>query len=345
MRIFKCLTYTDRLRIEEMLKRKMSKQNIANTLRVHVSTIYREIKRGQYEHLNSDYTTETRYSADIAQSYIDSAKSGMGADLKIGKDHELANFLENLMLNESYSPGAALGEIKRKKMKFKTAICEATLYSYIRKGVFLTLTMKDLPRHGRKKQKRQEVKPKKAPRGESIEHRPEHINNRSEEGHWEMDTVVGRRKSKKTLLVLTERKTRKEIIMRMPDKTAASTVKALDKLERKIGKEKFGHVFKSITVDNGCEFADSKGMERSSLDGRQRTKIYFCHPYSAYERGSNENQNLLIRRFFPKGTSFDRTPLSYIQRVEDWINNYPREILGYKSANDLFDEYLLTLPV
>ena len=160
-----------------------------------------------------------------------------------------------------------------------------------------------------------------------------------------MDTVVGRRKSKKTLLVLTERKTRKEIIMRMPDKTAASTVKALDKLERKIGKEKFSHVFKSITVDNGCEFADSNGMERSSLDGRQRTKIYFCHPYSAYERGSNENQNLLIRRFFPKGTSFDRTPLSYIQRVEDWINNYPREILGYKSANDLFDEYLLTLPV
>lgn len=345
MRIFKCLTYTDRLRIETMLKEKMSKQNIANTLRVHVSTIYREIKRGEYEHLNSDYTTEIRYSADIAQDYIDSSKSGMGADLKIGKDYELANFLENLMLNESFSPGAALGEIKRKNLEFKTTICETTLYSYIRKGVFLTLTMADLPRRGQKKQKHQEVKPKKAPRGESIEKRPEYINDRSEEGHWEMDTVVGRRKSKKTLLAFTERKTRKEIIIRMPDKTAASTVKALDKLERKMGKEKFRQVFKSITVDNGCEFADCKGMERSALDGQQRTKVYFCHPYSAYERGSNENQNLIIRRFFPKGTSFDRIPLSYIQRVEDWINNYPREILGYKSSNDLFDEYLLTLPV
>ena len=113
MRIFKCLTYTDRLRIEVMLREKMSKQAIADTLRVHVSTIYREIKRGAYEHLNSDYTTEIRYSPDIAQDKIDSAKSGMGADLKIGRDHELANFLENLILNESYSPGAALGEINR----------------------------------------------------------------------------------------------------------------------------------------------------------------------------------------------------------------------------------------
>lgn len=345
MRFFKCLTYTDRLRIEGMLKQKMSKQDIANTLRVHVSTIYREVKRGEYEHLNSDYTTETRYSADIAQSCIDSAKSGMGADLKIGKDHELANFLENLMLNESFSPGAALGEIKRKNLKFKTTICETTLYSYIRKGVFLTLTMADLPRRGQKKQKHQEVKPKNPPRGESIEKRPDYINDRSEEGHWEMDTVVGRKKSKKALLVLTERKMRKEIIIRMPDKTAASTVKALDKLERKMGKEKFRQVFKSITVDNGCEFADCKGMERSVLDGQPRTKVYFCHPYSAYERGSNENQNLLIRRFFPKGISFDRIPISYIQRVEDWINNYPREILGYKAANDLFNEYLLTLTV
>lgn len=344
MRIFKCLTYTDRLRIEVMLREKMSKQAIADTLRVHVSTIYREIKRGAYEHLNSDYTTEIRYSPDIAQDKIDSAKSGMGADLKIGRDHELANFLENLILNESYSPGAALGEIKRSGIKFQTTICEATLYSYIRKGVFLNLTMSDLPRRGKKKQKHQEVKAKKAPRGESIEKRPENINDRSEFGHWEMDTVVGCKKSKKTLLVMTERKARKEIIIRMPDKTAASTVKALDKLERKFGKA-FQYIFKSITVDNGCEFADCTGMERSVLNGQQRTKVFFCHPYSAYERGSNENQNLLIRRFFPKGTSFDKIALKYIQHVEDWINNYPRGIHGYKSANDLFNEYLLSLPV
>lgn len=340
MRIFKCLTYTDRLRIEKMLKLKMSKQAIADVLRVHVSTIYREIKRGAYEHLNSDYTTETRYSPDIAQCKIDSAKSAMGPDLKIGRDHALANFLENLMLNESYSPAAALGEIKRSGRKFQTTICAATLYSYIRKGVFLHLTMCDLPRRGKKKQKHQAVRAMKAPRGESIENRPAHINDRSEFGHWEMDTVVGCRRSKKTLLVMTERKARKEIIIRMPDKTAASTVKALDKLERKFGKG-FSRIFKTITVDNGCEFSDCAGMERSVLDGQQRTKIFFCHPYSAYERGSNENQNLLIRRFFPKGTSFDRLTLANIRRVENWINNYPRGILGFKSADDLFEEHML----
>lgn len=166
MRIFKCLTYTDRLRIESMLRQKMKKQAIADTLRVHVSTIYREIKRGEYEHLNSDLTTEIRYSPDIAQAAIDEPKSSMGPDLKIGKDHELANFLENLIVNESYSPGAALGEIKRNNLRFQTTICEATLYSYIRKGVFLNLTMEHLPRRGQKKQKHEQVKAKKAPRGE-----------------------------------------------------------------------------------------------------------------------------------------------------------------------------------
>lgn len=342
MRIFKCLTYTDRLRIEVMLRQKMRKQAIADTLRVHVSTIYREIKHGEYEHLNSDLTTEIRYSPDIAQATIDEPKSSMGPDLKIGKDHELANFLENLIVNESYSPGAALGEIKRSNLHFQTTICEATLYSYIRKGVFLNLTMTHLPRRGQKKQKHEQVKAKKAPRGESIEKRPEEIATREEFGHWEMDTVVGCKKSKKTLLVMTERKTRKELIIRMPDKTTASTVSALDKLEKKYGK-KFHLIFKSITVDNGCEFADCAGMERSIKDGSQRTKLFFCHPYSAYERGSNENQNLLIRRFFPKGTSFDKVALKSIQRVEDWINNYPRKIFDHKSADDLFNECICAL--
>ena len=126
----------------------------------------------------------------------------------------------------------------------------------------------------------------------------------------------------------------------MPDK-AASTVKALDKLEQKFGKA-FQYIFKTITVDDGCEFADCAGMERSALNGQQRTKVFFCHPYSAYERGSTENQNLLIRCFVPKGTSFDKVAL---KSVEDWINNYPRGIHGYKSANDLFNEYLRGLPV
>ena len=339
MRMFKHLTFTDRLRIERMLLDKKTKREIANTLRVHVSTIYREVERGQYEHLNSDYTTEMRYSPDIAQARYEATWSGKGADLKIGNDRELAQYLEDLIVEQHFSPDAALGEIKRRGLHFSTSICRTTLYSYIRKGVFLHLTSKHLPRRGKRKQTYKKVEPKRPPRGESIEKRPQEIAQRDSFGHWEMDTVVGRKNSKKTLLVLTERLTRQEIIVRMADKTAASTVKALDRLERKFGKC-FPDVFKTITVDNGSEFADCSGMERSCLRKGNRTKVYYCHPYSAYERGSNENQNLLIRRWFPKGTSFDRVPLKDIARVEQWINDYPRAILGYKTSNDLFAAYL-----
>jgi len=199
-----------------------------------------------------------------------------------------------------------------------------------------------LPRKGKNKRTYERVEPSKAPRGESIEKRPKEINDRITFGHWEMDTVVGGRKSKKVLLVLTERLTRREIIIKLPDKTSASVVKALNRLERKYGR-KFSSVFKSITIDNGSEFADCKGMEQSIFGKKTRTKLYYCHPYSAYERGSNENQNILIRRFFPKGSSFDNVKNSYIQRVEDWINKYPRAIFGYRTASNLFDEYVLAL--
>ena len=137
-----------------------------------------------------------------------------------------------------------------------------------------------------------------------IEKRPVEIAERNTFGHWEMDSVVGARGvSKKALLVLTERKTRKEIIFLLKDHTSAAVVKALDRLERKLGK-KFREIFKSITVDNGSEFADWEGMERSRRSKKKRTKIYYCHPYSSWERGSNENQNKLVRRHIPKGRKF-----------------------------------------
>lgn len=339
MRIFKHLTFTDRLRIERMLKEEKSKQEIADVLRVHISTIYREIERGQYTHLNSDLKTETRYSPDIAHKKYRENLAAKGTDLKIGNDHELADFLESIIVEQKYSPDAALGEIKRQGLKFKTTICRVTLYSYISKGVFLRLTNKDLPRRGIKKRAYRRVRTCKAPRGESIERRPDEINKRIAFGHWEMDTIVGRKNSKKALLVLTERLTRKEIAIRISDKTTASVVKALDRLERKFGNN-FSKIFKSITVDNGSEFADCENMERSIYSDERRTKMYYCHPYSAYERGSNENQNSIIRRWFPKGTSFDRVTVKMVQWVEDWINNYPRAIFGYASSNDLFNKYM-----
>ncbi len=119
---------------------------------------------------------------------------------------------------------------------------------------------------------------------------------------------------------------------------AAAVVEALDRLERKWG-DMFSTVFKTITVDNGSEFSDCEGIERSAREeGKKRTKAYYCHPYSSYERGSNENTNKLIRRHIPKGTNFDDKTDDEVQNIEKWVNEYPRKIHGYQSAGELFEE-------
>ncbi len=340
----KHLTWTDRLKIEKALKEGLKPMKIADRLHVNNSTIYRELKRGTYTHLNSDLTTEERYSPEIAQQRYEDNLRAKGGDLKIANDHELAAYIEKKIVEDGFSPAAVIGEINILGLQFKTSICEKTIYNYIDKDIFLRLERKHLPEQGKHKRKYGVIgrnRAGRAPRGESIENRPQEINSRKTFGHWEMDCVEGKKRTKEVLLVLSERLTRREIIIKMPDKTAASVVKALNTLERKYGR-RFKKIFKSITVDNGSEFQDCDGMEASIFGkGRQkRTTIYYCHPYSAYERGTNENINKMIRRFLPKGTDFRKVTVAYIQRVEDWINNYPREILGFETSGDLFNRHL-----
>ena len=331
------LSFTDRLRIEAMLKAKYRVADIAKAIGFDVSTVYNELRRGRYTHLNTDYTTEERYSPDIAEEKYRANLRAKGADLKIGKDHRLANYIEYKIIHEHYSPEAVLGEIKAQGLQFETTICKATLYSYIDKGIFLNLTNKDLPYKARKKKHPRKVRPARPPRGESIEKRPAIVGERREFGHWEMDLVIGRKLTKSVLLVLTERLTRREIIIRLPNKTTTSVIKALDRLERRYG-DMFYTIFKTITVDNGSEFCDCAGMERSIRRPGTRTKFYYCHPYTSCERGSNENLNRMIRRFIPKGKNIGRYTLADIQRIEDWINEYPRRIHGYRSARSLYNE-------
>lgn len=340
-RKFKQLTKADRLKIEALDKAGHGKKEIADQIGVHQSTIYRELKRGRYIHTNSDLTEEERYSPDIAEEKYQQNLRDKGPDLKIGNDHELAEYIEDKIAKEGYSPGAVLGEIKAKGMEFETTISKPTLYSYIDKGIFLTITNKDLPVKGIRKKKNKKVRTQsRAAVGDSIEKRPDDIDSREEFGHWEMDTVVGKKgESQHSLLVLTERKTRDEIVVLLFEHTMQAVVRALDCIEKKWG-DLFPEVFKTITVDNGTEFSDCKGIEKSILTDGNRTKVYYCHPYSSYERGSNENQNRLVRRKIPKGVNFDDKSIEEIQEVEDWINNYPRKMFGWRTAADMFQEEL-----
>lgn len=159
-----------------------------------------------------------------------------------------------------------------------------------------------------------------------------------------MDCVVGKRRgSGAALLVLSERKSRGEIIYKMPNQTQKSVIDTVNDLERKYGKT-FQKTFKTITVDNGSEFLDFKGLEQSiHPTEKSRTNVYYAHPYSSRERGTNENSNKLIRRFIPKGSDIDDFSHKEIAMIQDWMNNYPRGIFGYKTANDIARECRETL--
>ena len=336
------LTWNDKLTIEKMLKQGYKAPAIARKLGVHHSTIYDEIKRGQVEILDSELRPVTVYAPEMSEAKREESRKNREKPLKIGNDHALAEWLVDMIGTKGYSPSAACALLgKTPETTFSVTLTRQTVYKYIDEGYLWPLTNKQLRYKGSKKRTYKKVKrASRASKGDSIERRPEYINNREEPGHWEMDCVEGKKGSKRTLLVMTERVTRHEIAIPMRDQTAASVVAALNKLERRFGK-KFSQIFKSITFDNGSEFMDCAGIEKSVYGkDRKRTKVYYCHPYSAYERGTNENINKMIRRFLPKGTDFRKVTAEYIQRVETWINNYPREILGFETSGSLFERYV-----
>lgn len=341
--VFSHLSWRERLKIEAWLKAGWSKRRIADELGRHISTIYREIKRGWGQQRTSELVDYECYLADIAQDKYEDHFEMKGPALKIGKDHALANYLGEVLRGGNRSPEAALGEIKAKGLVFETEISTKTLYRYIGLGIIPGVTNRDLP--AKRNEKRDYKRVRRAARpcpGRGIEERPKEVGTREEFGHWEMDTVQGKQKTRPRLLVLTERLSRNEIVVKIKSNEAANVVKALDRLERKLGAA-FYSVFRSITVDNGSEFSDCEGMERSCRRRGKRTTVYYCHPYSSFERGSNERQNGMIRRLFPKGTDFSGVSLQKVRQSEEWVNNYPRRMFNFRSSAEVFADCLAAL--
>ena len=324
------MTYPERIRLETMIRFKVPVAQIARELGCCRQTIYNEIRRGQYIH-TGEYKDEIRYSADKGQQLHEKAIKNKGSDLKIGKDIAYADFLEERILRHKRSPAAALAEART--AGFTTSICKTTLYSYIDQGIFYALTNNDLweKPHRRKKAEKKEsrIVHHRLP---SIENRPKHIQDRQDPGHWELDLVIGKKETSAALMVMTERVTREIIIRKIPNKRSATIVTEINKLERSM--PDFRSRIQTITTDNGAEFLDYEGMRRSIYDG-ERCEIYYCHSYASWEKGSVERNNRIIRRFFPKGTDFTKITKKQVAAIQDWMNNYPRKILNWKTPNQM----------
>lgn len=336
----KHLNYEKRIKIEALFKAGLKSEEIAEQIGCSGRTIRRELKRGMVELLNSDLTRRKEYSADVGQQKHEYAGTNKGPCLKIGNDYVLVKFIEKKIIKEKMSPYAVAEEIKQHKEQFKTTISYKTIYNYIDQNLFPHLTNKHLPvkKKGKKRKYANVRTATNNNKGASISERPKSIESREEYGHWEMDTVVGKKGTKTVLLVLTERKTLQEIVRKMPSKSQYCVVTELDKIERKLGSKAFRETFKTITCDNGCENLDFEGIERSCITNIQRTKVYYAHPYTAWERGSNENANKLIRRFIPKGVNIAKFSIGRIKLIQHWINNYPRRIFNGLSSCQLLNK-------
>lgn len=312
--------------IETELKKGTAVSMIAAAIGYTRQAVYKEIERGSFEKLDSQtWESKKEYAYDVGQRVHDDKKKAP-KQKKLSQDSSYLQELSQMIRDKKYSPEAAqhlLGFL----------CCTKTIYNYVHSG-YIGLDIHQLP-YARKKKKQKVREAKTMPRGTSIEKRPEFIKDRDFYGHWEMDTVYSSKDDKTCLLVLSERMTRQELIFKIKDHTSGSVLGSLDALERKIGTPAFRKTFLSITCDNGSEFADFAALEKSCRTKGNRTKLYYCHPYSSWERGTNENINRMIRRWIPKGDDIGLYSKQEIAAIQDWINSYPRKIFGGLSANDL----------
>lgn len=335
----KHLEYSERQSIERWFNRdKRTKVEIAMLLDRTEKTIRNEIKRGLVKNLTTMLEEIWVYSADVAQQRYEYYLKAKGPKLKIDNDYELKEYVEKSIKKDKKSPEVIAEEIK--EMNFKTKMCARTIRNNIASGDIYEIQPKDMIYNKKHKDRNKEKKiSERIPPEKSINYRPEEANTREEYGHWEGDLVIGKKKKGAVLLTFTERKTREEIIMKIASKEAKEVAKAIDIIERKYKKE-FRNKFKTITFDNGGEFRNWVSIEKS-YDKRRtkpRTQVYYAHPYRSGERGSNENNNRLIRRFIPKGTDITTISEEFIQYIEDWINNYPRAMFKYKSTNQILEK-------
>lgn len=304
---------------------------IAKLLNRPINTITNELRRGTVDQIKQGKLVKIYY-ADTGQAKYEANRRNTGRRYELLQCSEFVSHVEKMMIEEDWSVDSAVGRATATG-KFDKMLCTKTIYNYIDLGL-MKVKNTDLPLKLKRHTKGIRVRTNKRTLGDSIETRPSYVEDREEFGHWEIDTVIGSKsKEDESLLTMVERKTRNALIRKIPAKTAEAVRKEFDQIKDEFG-SRFQQVFRSLTADNGSEFAALSVLKE------QNVGVYFTHPYSAFERGTNENHNGLIRRFIPKGKKISDYSQEAITRVEEWMNGLPRKILGYKTPEELFEAEL-----
>ena len=315
---YRHLTKEERDQLSVMRSRGWKLREIAVKLGRNIGTLSRELKRngrrGQYFPHKAQERTESRACESHKKKRL--------------KTYALRNDIE-VQIMKGWSPEIISGRLKKENGGRTVISCES-IYQWIYKeaphliGYLARAHKKRYPKHYRRN------KHSSIPGRISIEERPIKATMREEPGHWETDLIVSS-KSKDALQVCVERKSRKTLIRKIRNKTANESIFALEGMLKNCPKE----LRVSLTYDNGSE-----NTKHEELNKRIGTKSYFCAPYSSWEKGSVENRNGIIRRFFPKKTDFAKVENDKIKEVERWINNRPMKCLGYQTPAEVFNGFV-----
>ncbi len=335
----KHLTKDERAQIAILKRENYSHLQIVKRLGRAPQTINNEIKRGTVRQLRRqkqngktyDYY-HTVYDHDYAHdAYLENRKH-CGPKPKWTISDAFVDWADTQMLDHNWSPDAVVGAARTHHLFPDTLIpCTTTLYNWIDQHIMRTRNI-DLPEKLRRNTKKKTSKVRKHKRnlGPSITERLTDVESRTTFGHWEIDTLIGaKQKHDAVLMTLVERQTRFEVLLKIDGKDANAVTQAIESLVERAG-DYMPSLFKTITSDNGSEFSTLYETLKFFTD------VYFARPFASYERDTSENQHKLIRRFIPKGKHISEISDRQIQRIQRWMNDYPRKVLNYQTPHECF---------
>ncbi len=314
---YKRLNHQDRIQIEKLIYAKKCLKEIASTLSVHPSTISRELKRlkkGAYDNLKAE------------KNYVHNLLDRRLGKSKIESNPKLKNFVYS-HLEKHWSPKQISDALKLFYPFDPTMqISHESIYYHIyiqpkKELEKLLISQLRQKRNYRGNQQRGDGKRITIKDPIRIDERPNEVDSREIPGHWEGDLIIGKN-HQSAIGTLVERTSRFLIIVPLKKRDATSVRKAFEKAFKNIPK----HLKLSLTYDNGAEMAQHGIFTKNT-----KIKVYFAHPYSPWERPTNENTNGLIRDYFPKGTDFNLLSKKQLLEVQNQLNQRPRKTLEHES--------------
>lgn len=331
MKGYQQLTLAEREIIHGMLLQGKTLRSIGKKLRRSHTSISRELRRN-IKYGNEYFKNE--YLPCKAQKLADKRKVQQRYKAPL-KSPRIFLYVRKHLRDDGWSPEVIAGKLRLDHPEL--SICHETIYQYIYSKKTKTRGM-HLEQHlvlGRKKRMKQNGRSvrrqSKIPEAVSIDLRPKIVARRRQIGHWETDNVIGKQTDKTALSVTVERVTRVTVITKLPDRKAATKTTALT---NRLGN--YANVLrKTLTADNGSE-----NTNHQAITADLGMKVYFCHAYHSWEKGTVENTNGRIRRYIPKGVSIDLLPNEYITALEDKLNSTPRKCLQYLTPYEMMQKLL-----